>query len=241
MMRFSRTVRLYLPVCIGLALLIVSLCLTACFRAVRAGSAAVTPTCPSVILDPGHGGVDGGATGISGTVEKEINLQISLILRDLLWISGCTVYMTRETDGDLADSGIDSIGGKKRSDMHHRLALMQAHPEAIVLCIHQNLYTEEQYHGAQMFYSPNNPESERLAACLQTAFVSLLQPDNTRQIKPAGKSIYLLYHSKTPTVLAECGFLSNREEEALLKTEAYQKKVAMALYRGILTFWEETE
>ncbi len=238
-MRISRTVRLSLPLLLGTLLLLVSAGLAFGFRVAQSRSDAVTYS-HTVIIDAGHGGFDGGAVGVNGTVEKDVNLSISLALRDLLRISGCTVYMTRETDTDTADADVDSTHARKVSDMYNRLALIDAHPEAVTVCIHQNLYTESQYSGAQMFYSQNNPQSKTLAQCLQTAFVELLQPDNTREIKPAGKSLFLLYYSQSPTVLAECGFLSNPQEEALLSSSEYQYQIAITLYQGLLSYWEES-
>ena len=119
--------------------------------------------------------------------------------------------------------------------MHNRLKLMNDHPEAVVLSIHQNLFEKEQYWGAQMFYGKNHPYSRTLAQSLQDAFVNELQPENRREIKKGEKDLYLLWQSENPIVLVECGFLSNPEECALLQSEEYQKKVAFTILTGLMT------
>ncbi len=190
----------------------------------------------AVIMDPGHGGEDGGAVGAEGTVEKDLNLSIALKLRDLLELQGFTVYMTREEDVMTCDPGLEGITQRKKSDMHNRLALMDAHPEAVVLSIHQNLFEQARYSGAQMFYGKKNPWSKELAQCLQDAFASQLQPDNLRQIKQGEKDLYLLWESENPIVLVECGFLSNPEECANLRDEEYQSKVAFTILAGLMNW-----
>ncbi len=190
----------------------------------------------TVILDPGHGGEDGGAVGWNDTVEKDINLAISLKLKQLLELQGFTVFMTREEDIMTCDPDAEGITAKKKSDMHNRLALMNEHPEAVVLSIHQNLFEQQKYSGAQMFYGKNNPWSKELAQSLQDAFVSQLQPDNLRQIKEGQKDLYLLWESENPIVLVECGFLSNPEECEKLTQDEYQNQVAFTILAG-LTQW----
>ena len=200
-----------------------------------AGSGAVSGI-DTVILDPGHGGEDGGAVGWQGTVEKDINLSIALKLRDLLELQGFTVYMTREEDVMTCDPDLTGITARKKSDMRNRLELMEEHPEAVVLSIHQNLFEQEKYSGAQMFYGKNNPWSKDLAQCIQEAFASMLQPDNTRQIKKGEKDLFLLWQAENPIVLVECGFLSNPAECGSLTREEYQSQVAFTILSG-LTNW----
>lgn len=201
------------------------------FRRTGAGDFAQTQT---VILDPGHGGADGGAVGVNGTAEKELNLAIALKLRDMLTLQGFTVYMTRETDEMTCDPGLTGIAARKRSDMHNRLALMEEHPEAIVLSIHQNQFEQSRYHGAQMFYGRGNPLSAQLAQSIQDAFVSLLQPENERQIKQGEENLYLLWQAENPIVLIECGFLSNPEECEKLCSDEYQSQVAFTILAGLM-------
>ena len=190
----------------------------------------------TVILDPGHGGLDGGAVGINGVVEKDVNLSIALELRALLEAAGYSVVMTREEDVSIHDQTAKTVAEKKRSDLKNRLKLTEDYPDSIFISIHQNRFSESKYSGAQMFYGKNHPESKVLAEILQQSIVSLLQEGNTRQVKPAGKELYLLYHSDRPTVLAECGFLSNPQEEALLNTEEYRRKMAFAIFSAVLKY-----
>ena len=188
----------------------------------------------TIIVDPGHGGADGGAVGIDGTLEKDINLAIALKLREMLAIQGYEVLMTREKDEMICDEGLQGIGRQKKSDMRNRLKQMQDHPGAVVLSIHQNLFSEEKYHGAQMFYGKNNPFSRELAQTLQETFVKNLQPENLREIKKGEKDLYLLWQSENPIVLVECGFLSNREECARLRDDTYQGQVAFTILEGLM-------
>lgn len=191
---------------------------------------------PIIVLDAGHGGIDGGCTSADGIPEKGINLNILLNLRDLLQVSGFEVKVTRDTDRSIHDDGIEGIAAQKSSDMDNRLALFNESDNAICISIHQNQFTDSKYSGAQMFYSNSNKKSEPLARSLQSSFVQFLQPDNSREIKKCGKELFLCYYSENPTVMAECGFLSNPEEAALLNTEEYQQKVAFTLYSGILNY-----
>lgn len=183
-----------------------------------------------------HGGIDGGCSSASGDVEKHINLNIMLHLRELLRVSGYEVIVTRETDTSIHEDGVEGIANQKRSDMDHRLALFNSVDGAICLSIHQNQFTDPQYSGAQMFYADTNRRSAALAQTLQTQFVTFLQPDNRRETKLCGKELFLCYYSENPTVMAECGFLSNPEEAALLVTEDYQRKVAFTLYAGLVQY-----
>lgn len=197
-------------------------------------TAAAAASSVRIVIDPGHGGADGGAVGIDGVEEKGINLSIALKLRDLLLFQGYEVVMTRETDRMTCDEGLSGITAQKRSDMYNRLALMDAAP-SVVLSIHQNQFEREPYDGAQMFYGKNDPFSETLAAALQAAFVKNLQPGNTREIKKGGKDLFLLDRSENPIVLVECGFLSNRAECARLQEDEYQGKVAFTIMEGLMT------
>ncbi len=191
----------------------------------------------TVIIDAGHGGADGGAVGADGTAEKTINLAISLKLRSFFEAGGFQVIMIRSTDCDIASPNSQTLRERKVSDIHNRFKIAESHPKALFLSIHQNLYTKPQYSGAQVFYSVNNTDSKVLAQSLQNAFQTLLQPQNDRVIKPAGKNLYILYHSHSPTVLVECGFLSNRAEEEKLEDDSYQNQVAFTIYSGALQFY----
>lgn len=202
----------------------------------RVAAARVDAAQRTVIIDPGHGGADPGAIGVSGTKEKDINLSIALMLRDMLLSSGYSVIMTRQEDVSIHDENKSGIAAQKVSDIKNRLKLMAEYPNSPVLLIHQNKFTAERYSGAQMFFGRKNEKSEELAKALQGSVKALLQPDNERQIKKGPSSVYLLIQAKNPIVLAECGFLSNYKEEKLLCDEEYQRKIAFALFCGMLEY-----
>ena len=191
----------------------------------------------SVIIDPGHGGPDGGAVGADGAVEKDINLAISLKLAGFFRASGFQVIMTRRTDRSIHDSGCDTIREMKSSDLHNRLKIGSEHPQSLFISIHQNNFTQPQYSGTQVFYSQKNPDSKFLAQTLQTNIHDLLQPNNDREIKPAEKNLFILYYAKSPTVMVECGFLSNPTECRILENNEYQDKMAFAIFSGTLQFY----
>lgn len=192
---------------------------------------------PVIVIDAGHGGEDGGAVA-NNVVEKNINLSISNKLRDIFISSGFNVKMTRSSDKMIYDSG-DTLRERKVSDMKNRLNLFNESENNTVISIHQNKFTQEEYKGSQLFYSTNNKESEKLALSIKTSIKTLIQPDNEREIKPADRNIYLLYNSKTPSVIVECGFISNIEEARLLKDSAYQNKIAFAIYSGFLDYYNK--
>lgn len=198
-------------------------------------SAAQPVSRPVVILDPGHGGIDGGAQA-NGIVEKDINLAIAQNLRDLLSVQGFHVIMTREDDRSIHDEGITQIARQKRSDLHNRLAITENHPEAILISIHQNQFPQPSCQGAQIFYSQNRPESQKLAQSIQESFQRNLQPENDRQIKPAQNNLFLLYEAKIPAVMAECGFLSNPQEAQKLSQTEYQEQAAFVILEGLMDF-----
>lgn len=154
----------------------------------------------------------------------------------MLRISGYDVVVTRSTDTSIHDKGIEGIANQKSSDMDNRLAIFNEYPNAVCISIHQNQFTDSKYSGAQMFYSDSNSSNERLARTMQKKFVENLQPENAREIKLCGKELFLCYFSENPTVMVECGFLSNPEEAELLKTEDYQQKVAFTIFSGINEF-----
>ena len=178
------------------------------------------------IVDAGHGGVDGGAVSCTGKYESHINLEIALRLNDLLHLLGYETKMIRTTDISIYTAG-ESIAAKKASDLKERVKIVNETDNAILLSIHQNHYSDSYYSGAQMFY-PNTDGSKELAKQLQSAFVATLNPGSNRQAKPA-EGLYLMKHVEKTSVLIECGFLSNYEEEAKLRDGEYQKKVACVI------------
>lgn len=191
---------------------------------------------PIVIVDAGHGGADGGAVAYDGTEEQILNLQIAKLLEQQLFAFGIETVMTRTNEDSIHDESANTIREKKVTDIHNRMAIMESHPDALFVSIHQNKYTDSSQQGTQVFYSPNTTTSPALADCIQKSVVSLLQPENTREIKKSGSSIYLLYYAKQTAVLVECGFLSNQHDTELLKDEEYQKQMAFAIATGILNY-----
>lgn len=192
----------------------------------------------TVILDPGHGGEDGGAVGKNGVYEKHLNLAIAKEVEVLLKANGIRVICTRNEDVLLYDKNTDYRGRKKILDLAARLRIAQKHENAIFVSIHMNAFPQSQYRGLQVYFSGNDPRSFDLASIIQNNTKSLLETNNDRKIKKASSNIYLLYRITSPAVLVECGFLSNEEECALLASEEYQKKLALILAESIAQFLE---
>ena len=186
---------------------------------------------PTIIIDPGHGGVDGGATSYSGVLESKINLDIALRLNDMMRLLGIHTIMIRETDRSVYTEG-ETIAQKKASDLRERVRIANETTNALVVSIHQNTFPDGKYWGAQVFY-PRTNGSKDLADLMQKQLNMNLMPDNNRQAKEA-KGIYLMEHIQNIGILLECGFLSNPQEEALLRSEEYQKKLC-AVIAGVCT------
>ena len=190
---------------------------------------------PIVIIDAGHGGEDGGAVAEDGTVEKDLNLLISLKLNDMLSIMGYHTHLIRTTDTAIHSSG-NTIRERKVSDIKNRFAVMNQYENCLYISIHQNKFTDKGVHGAQTFYSPNNSESKVLADFIQKSISSQLQTGNNRVIKKSGTNIYILHNATRPTVMVECGFVSNREDLLNLKNMQYQEKMAISIAIGIINY-----
>ncbi|MGN0687937.1 MAG: N-acetylmuramoyl-L-alanine amidase [Oscillospiraceae bacterium] len=190
---------------------------------------------PVIVLDAGHGGLDSGAVGKNGVLEKDINLSVVKHLRAMLELSGFNVVVTRDEDISIYDAGVEGIRNQKLSDMDNRLKIVQSYPDSIFLCIHQNNFTDPDYFGGQMFYNNNHPDNRTLAQIMQNRF-AILQQGNDREIKLSGDELYLLKSNKNPSLMIECGFLSNPEEEAKLATAEYQQQVAFSIYCGLLEY-----
>lgn len=191
---------------------------------------------PTIIVDAGHGGIDGGAVGADGTIEKGINLSIAKHLEQTLRALGFEVVMTRTDDTLIGNNNAKTVREQKSSDIKRRLQMTEQYDNALLISIHQNKYSVEKYYGAQVFYSPNGEQSKQLAELVQQSVVTRLQPENERVIKPSGKEIYLLYHAGIPSVMVECGFLSNRAELQKLKSEEYQHQMSFSIACGILDY-----
>lgn len=193
---------------------------------------------PVVVIDAGHGGEDGGAVGVGGIQEKDINLKIAKNLDSMLKASGFKTVMVRDDDYDISDSNLKTVRERKVSDLNNRLKLIESNPNCTFISIHQNKFSQSQYWGTQVFYSPNNDNSKILATDIKDAVTAFLQPENKREIKPADKNIYILYNTKQAAVLVECGFLSNPSEANKLNSDEYQKDMSFAIYSGFLSYWQ---
>lgn len=190
---------------------------------------------PVIVLDAGHGGLDSGAVGKSGVLEKDVNLSVVKHLQKLLELSGFKTVLTRSEDISIYDPGVEGIRNQKLSDMDNRLEIIQSYPDSVFLCIHQNNFTDPMYFGGQMFYNNNNPDNRTLAQIMQNRFAQL-QPGNDREIKLSGDELFLLKSNPNPSLMIECGFLSNPEEEAKLASAEYQQQLAFTIYSGLLEY-----
>ena len=194
----------------------------------------------TVIIDAGHGGEDGGASSTSGLIEKDVNLEISKMLCEMLRANGVNVIMTREDDRLLYDRDVNYQGRKKKLDLAARLAVADSTPDAIFVSIHMNSFTDPRYSGLQVWYSPNNADSLPLAELIRETNREQLQSENYRLCKEATSAINLLHNAKCPAVLVECGFLSNPDEAALFETHDYRQRVAFMLFCSITEFLNNT-
>ncbi len=183
----------------------------------------------TIIVDPGHGGKDPGMVGVGGLEEKGINLEISLKLKKILEERGYRVILTREKDEGLYDESADN---KKAQDLQRRIALIDEENPLLAVSIHQNSYEDPQVKGPQIFYFESSGEGKKLAECIQKRMNEALGAENGRTAK-GNTSYYLLKRSSSVLVIAECGFMTNAEEAALLQTEEYQRRIAEAVADGI--------
>ena len=179
-----------------------------------------------IVIDPGHGGEDGGAVSCTGVPESSYNLEISLKLKDLLNLLGHQTKLIRESDISVYTKG-ETLSQKKASDLKQRVRVLQDTENAILLSIHQNHYPDSRYSGAQVFYAKTSG-SEELAKQMQSLFLLTVNKGSNRQAKMSS-GIYLMEHIQCPGVLIECGFLSNVAEEAKLKDPEYQKKLCCVI------------
>lgn len=199
---------------------------------VMAENAPVEREC-RIIIDPGHGGEDGGATSCTGVLESGINLEISLRLNDLLHLLGYDTVMLRTTDVSIYTKG-ETIAEKKVSDLKQRVKIVNKTEDALLLSIHQNHFSDSRYSGAQVFYAATDG-SELLAKALQQTLVASLNPGSSRKAKKSD-GVYLMEHIDCTGVLIECGFLSNPQEEAKLRSPEYQKKLCAVIAATVSCF-----
>lgn len=186
----------------------------------------------TVVIDAGHGGVDGGVVGlVTGTKESDVNLAVSRYLQEELEETGFRVVMTRQTEAGLYGA---ATSGYKKRDMKKRAEIIRASAPALVISVHQNFFSLRSRRGAQVFYKASSESSKTLACMIQSAFNEM--PDCARRSDPLAGDYYVLNCSDYPSVIVECGFLSNAEDEALLVSADYQKKVAKTIAAGAVAY-----
>ena len=211
------------------------------------GSADAAPPIACVVIDAGHGGEDGGASSAAGVLEKELNLSVSLALRDLFEAAGIPVVMTRTEDILLYDRNVNFQGRKKALDLAARRLVAEKTAAEVAengggtclfISIHMNAFPQPQYSGMQVWYGAGHPLSAEVAESIQVASAAIM-PENHRRIKEAGSNIYLLDRIQTPAVLVECGFLSNPAEAERLSKEAYRYAVASVIFGAIAPYTDQ--
>ena len=198
------------------------------FSSIKVGASADERV---IVIDPGHGGMDGGAVAADGTLEKDLNLAIAKDVAQILKYNGFRVILTREDDRMLGDG---EAGKLKRADLTERLKIAESGEGNVFVSIHMNKYPDSRPKGRQVYYSKNNSDSQPLAEYIQSTVTATLQRDNKRAVKSAGSEIYILNKATVPAVLIECGFISNNEELALLKSEEYQRQLASVIAAAIM-------
>ncbi|MCD8391390.1 MAG: N-acetylmuramoyl-L-alanine amidase [Firmicutes bacterium] len=206
--------------------------------AVTAISAAVyipTQSAPCVVVDAGHGAPDGGAVGVGGVEEKDINLAIALKLREVLEGKGIKVIMTREGDSGIWDDDAGTIREKKISDMQNRLEIIKNSGADLFLSIHMNSYTNQSASGLRVFYDKQHPEGEALSELIQQSIAEVTGA-YTSAVKTADEKLFLMKNPVMPSILIECGFISNAEEEKKLQDEEYQSEIAWAIAESVEKF-----
>ncbi len=192
---------------------------------------AGTEVAATIVIDAGHGGEDGGAQA-NGLLEKDINLDIALRLRDMLTAAGCNVVMTRDSDISLGKG--NTVRERKVDDLKSRTKIINSDSSNILVSIHQNKFEQSKYSGTQIFCSKNDPASLQLGESIRRSVTGLLQNDNKRELKTDDGTVYILSHATVPAVIVECGFLSNEQEAKMLADEEYRSKMAFAIMCGIL-------
>ena len=195
-----------------------------------------------IVVDAGHGGMDGGAVGAEGTLEKEINLKVAQKLKSLLEAGGANVKMTRDEDISIHDESAKTVREQKRSDLSKRRDMAMDEKTDLFVSIHMNKFEQSKYRGAQIFYA-DNEKSRILADKIRERIIPVSEKSDGREIKPAYSTMYILNGTQNPAVIVECGFLSNPDEERLLNDEEYQIKIAKAIFDGICDYLrpEKTE
>ncbi len=231
-LRTKKLVAAVMMLCITLC------CFTTLIKREYACAETAQSKLPTVIIDAGHGGFDGGAVADDGTTEKVLNLQISVKLAEILQEYGFKTVLTRKNDTALCDPSLKGRQGKN-ADLARRVEIANSTPNSLFISIHQNKFDSEKVCGLQVFYNGASEKSASLAECIQSSVHRDLQPDNNRVAKSDTRKVYILENSKIPTVIVECGFISNKSELASLKSSSYRCSVAFCIANGILEYSAE--
>ena len=189
------------------------------------------------VIDAGHGGIDGGATSCTGVLESALNLEIAKKLNDLMCFLGYDTVMIRTTDTSIYTKG-ETIAAQKVSDLKERVRIVNETENSVLISIHQNTFSDGRYGGAQVFYAEEG-NSRKLAETLQTVFTQTVNPGSNRKCKTS-KGIYLMEHIDGTGVLIECGFLSNPQEEAKLRSPEYQKQLCCVIASTVGSYLSNT-
>lgn len=225
--------------CVAVSLGFISalwLCIGALFAPAPVFSQAETPM--KIVVDAGHGGIDGGVTGKkTGVKESDLNLQIAYRVKDVLQDKGFEVVLTRKTEGGLY--GVATKGFKRR-DMEARKSIIQQEKPSYVLSLHQNFYPSKTSRGAQVFFNPQSPTHQAFATCIQTELNKLYAKENVKARKESKGEFYMLNCAEVPSALIECGFLSNEKDEKLLLSATWQTQLANAIATGVIRFLSES-
>ena len=190
-----------------------------------------------IVIDAGHGGIDGGATSCTGVLESHINLEIALRLENVFHLLGYDTVMIRRTDESIYTQG-NTIASQKVSDLKERVRIVNETPGAILISIHQNTYADSRYRGAQVFYGKDD-QSKEIAQTIQRNIINILNPGSHRKSKKA-KGVYLMENITAPGILIECAFLTNPEEEALIRDANYQMKLCAVISGTISSYLTDT-
>ena len=229
--------RLICGMCISVALVFL-MAVGLCVRVLGAPrTVAAVNDALRIVLDAGHGGIDGGVTGKETKVkESDINLAVAYELKGELETLGFEVILTRKTEAGLY--GTAAKGFKKRDMQKRREIIEEANP-AMVISLHQNFYPTRNTRGAQVFYNKNNPSGQRLAGLMQKGLNALYAKEGARGRNAASGEFYMLECSDCPSVLVECGFLSNHDDERLLIGEAWQKALAETIAESVMAYFSD--
>ena len=193
-----------------------------------------------LVLDPGHGGEDGGAVSLSGMHESVLNLDIAKRIDAIMGLFGTEVVMTRDEEELIYPDSANTTRKRKVADTKRRVEMINDIENAVLISIHQNIYPGKQPFGAQVFYSDKTPEGKALAIHTQNILRNTLNPNNKRQAVKVPADVYLMNNVDCTAILIECGFLSNPEEDALLRTDRYKLRIAWAVSCAYLSFFGGT-